>query len=246
MRHLECLVRREKPPSRGSKVGHRKGNHVGQELDLMRLYPKPGNRLGKRPTITEEQRRISRMFSVDYFDGDRAHGYGGYSYDPRFWSETVQLFADHYSLAADASILDIGCAKGFMLKDFAELMPNITLTGIDISQYAIDNSDPCVRAYLDIGNAKDLPYRDGAFDLVISINTVHNLPRADVLSALQEIERVGRGNSFVMVDGWRTEEQRINLENWVLTAQTMLHVDAWCALFEEAGYTGDYSFWSPR
>ncbi len=219
---------------------------MGREVDLMRLYPKPRNRMAKRSAVTEEQRRISRMFSFEYFDGDRSHGYGGYSYHPRFWSETVRLFTDYYSLATDASILDIGCAKGFMLKDFAALMPNIAITGIDISQYAIDNADPVVHAHLDQGNAKDLPYRNGVFDLVISINTIHNLPRDDVLRALREIERVGKGNSFIMVDGWRTEEERVDLENWVLTAKTMLHVDAWRVLFEEAGYTGDYSFWSPR
>ena len=219
---------------------------MGQEVDLMRLYPKPGNRMGKRPAITEEQRRISRMFAFDYFDGDRSHGYGGFSYHPRFWSETVRLFADYYSLAADASILDIGCAKGFMLKDFAELMPSLAITGIDVSEYAIDNSDPVVRACLDQGNAKDLPYQDGVFDLVISINTIHNLPLDDVLRALREIERVGKGNSFIMVDGWRTEEERVDLENWVLTANTMLHVDTWRELFKSAGYTGDYSFWVPR
>ncbi len=219
---------------------------MGNELDLMRLYPKTGNRMSKRPAITEEQRQISRMFGFDYFDGDRSHGYGGFYYHPRFWSETVQLFADYYSLAIDASILDIGCAKGFMLKDFIEFMPGVAIAGIDISHYAIDNSDPAVRANLVQGNAKDLPYRDAVFDLVISINTIHNLPQADVLLALHEIERVAKGSSFIMVDGWRTEEQRVDLQNWVLTAQTVLHVDEWLALFEAASYTGDYSFWSPR
>jgi ubiquinone/menaquinone biosynthesis C-methylase UbiE len=219
---------------------------MGQELDLMRLYPKGNDRTAERQNITGEQRRISQMFSYDYFDGDRIHGYGGYSYHPRFWSETVKLFANYYSLAADASILDIGCAKGFMLKDFTELMPNLIVTGIDVSQYAVDNSDPAVRSRINQGNAKELPYRDAVFDLVISINTIHNLSRADVLLALHEIERVAKGSSFIMVDGWRTEEQRIDLQNWVLTAQTMLHVDEWLALFEAASYTGDYSFWSPR
>lgn len=218
---------------------------MGQELDLMRLYPRANDRMSKRQAITEEQCRISQMFSFDYFDGDRMHGYGGYSYHPRFWSETVRLFADHYSLAADASILDVGCAKGFMLRDFAALMPNIAFTGIDISNYAISNADPAVRAHLEIGNATHLPYQNSAFDLVISINTIHNLPRNDALRALREIERVSRGNSFVMVDGWRTDKERVELESWVLTAKTMLHVDDWRLLFEEAAYTGDYSFWSP-
>jgi len=219
---------------------------MGNELDLMRLYPKPGNRMSKRPAITDEQRQISRMFAFDYFDGDRSHGYGGFNYHPRFWSETVKIFADHYNLSKDASILDIGCAKGFMLRDFVEFMPSAAITGIDISHYAIDNCDPVIRANLVQGDAKDLPYRDGVFDLVVSINTIHNLPQADVLLALREIERVGKGNSFIMVDGWRTEEQRVDLQNWVLTAQTVLHVDEWRELFKAASYTGDYSFWSPR
>jgi SAM-dependent methyltransferase len=230
----------------GSQPASKEGGDVGQELDLMRFYPKGNDRMAERKKITEEQRRISQMFSFDYFDGNRMHGYGGYSYHPRFWSETVRLFADHYSLAADASILDVGCAKGFMLKDFAALMPNIAFTGIDISQYAINNADPAVRDHLAVGNARDLPYQNNAFDFVISINTIHNLPRNDAVTALREIERVSRGNSFIMVDGWRTEKEKIDLENWVLTARTLLHVEAWSLLFEEAGYTGDYSFWVPN
>jgi SAM-dependent methyltransferase len=218
---------------------------MGQEVDLMRHYPKQSNRMDQRQVVTKEQRRISRMFSFDYFDGDRIYGYGGHTYHPRFWSETVQLFSDYYSLTAASSILDVGCAKGFMLKDFVELTPGMGVTGIDISGYAIDHADPTVRANVVVGNATDLPYPDGEFDLVVSINTIHNLPHVSVLKALREIERVGNGNSFVMVDGWRDEQEKVDLESWVLTAQTMLHVDDWCKLFDEAGYTGDYSFWSP-
>ena len=212
----------------------------------MRLYPKPRNRMSNRSMITEEQRSISRRFAFDFFDGDRSHGYGGFSYHPRFWSETVRLFADFYGLASDAAILDVGCAKGFMLRDFVEMMPCITIAGIDISGYAIENADPAVRSRLIQGNAKDLPYRDGTFDLVISINTIHNLHRVDVIKALREIERVGRGKSFVMVDGWRTERERLDLQNWVLTAQTVLHADDWRKLFKESEFKGDYAFWTPN
>jgi len=156
------------------------------------------------------------------------------------------LFADFYGLASDAAILDVGCAKGFMLRDFVEMMPCITIAGIDISGYAIENADPAVRSRLIQGNAKDLPYRDGTFDLVISINTIHNLHRVDVIKALREIERVGRGKSFVMVDGWRTERERLDLQNWVLTAQTVLHADDWRKLFKESEFKGDYAFWTPN
>ena len=60
---------------------------------------------------------------------------------------------------------------------------------------------------------------------------------------MQEIERVSRGHSFVMVDAYRTEAERQALLEWVLTARTVLHVDEWRELFTSAGYTGDYYWW---
>jgi hypothetical protein len=39
---------------------------------------------------------------------------------------------------------------------------------------------------------------------------------------------------------WRNEEERENLYKWVLTAETMMHVDDWKKLFNDVGYTGDY------
>jgi len=217
---------------------------VGMEIDLMRHYPKTAGRLDKRLFITDKDREISRLFGEDYFDGQRKHGYGGFQYHPKFWSETVKDFANHYSLKPDACILDVGCAKGFMLKDFKKLLPNSTLLGVDISEYAIRNSDPEVAESLILGNAVDLPFQDESFDLVISINTIHNLERADCIKALTEVQRVSRGNSFVMVDGWRTESEREALESWVLTARTLLSANQWIELFQEAKYLGDYAFWT--
>ena len=217
---------------------------MGEELNLMRLYPQSNGRLSERPEITDDDRRISREFGFDYFDGDRRYGYGGFSYHPRFWSETVRLISDHYGLSEQSSILDIGCGKGFMLADFREYLTKAKLRGVDISAYAIDNAYPTVRSDISLGNATDLPFDDNEFDLVLSINTIHNLDRPGVINALREIERVGRGSAFIMVDGWRSEQERSNMEAWVLTAKTMLHADSWLQVFEEADYTGDYWFWT--
>jgi hypothetical protein len=46
-----------------------------------------------------------------------------------------------------------------------------------------------------------------------------------------------------MVDAYRTEQQREAMLRWLLTAETMLHVDDWLELFAGAGYTGDYYWW---
>ena len=90
-----------------------------------------------------------------------------------------------------------------------------------------------------------LPFADKSFDVVVSINTIHNLARAECGQALREIERLARRGAFVTVDAYRSEQERERMLAWNLTAQTILHVDEWKALFAEVGYTGDYYWFIP-
>ena len=213
------------------------------EVNLLDLYPRSKRPIEERgKLVTEEHRRIARQFDKEYFDGDRLYGYGGYYYHPRFWQATVKRFRDYYRLAEGASVLDVGCAKGFMLHDFKELMPNLTIAGIDISEYGIEHAIETVKPFLRVGNAKELLYEDNSFDLLISINTIHNLPLEECKQALREIGRVSRKHAFITVDAWRTEEEHERMLKWNLTALTYMHVDDWKKLFAEVGYTGDY-YW---
>jgi ubiquinone/menaquinone biosynthesis C-methylase UbiE len=209
----------------------------------MDRYPRSKRPIEARgELITEEHRRIARQFGKDFFDGDRLYGYGGYSYHPRFWQATVERFRDYYRLPEDSKVLDVGCAKGFMLHDFKELMPNLTVAGIDISEYAIQHAIETVKPFLLVGDVRELPYPDKWFDLVISINTVHNLPLAECKQAFRELQRVSRGHVFTMVDAWRTAEERGRMMKWNLTALTYMSVTDWGKLFADVGYTGDY-YW---
>src|SRR3972149_5442666 len=213
------------------------------EVNLLDMYPSSKRPIEERgKLITEEHRKIARQFGKEYFDGDRLYGYGGYSYHPRFWQATVKRFRNYYRLAEDASVLDVGCAKGFMLHDFKELMPNLTVAGMDISEYAIEHAIETVKPFLQVANAKELPFDDNSFDLVISINTAHNLALEECKQARLEIQRVTRNNAFVTVDAWRTEQEKQRLLKWNLTALTYMHVNDWKKLFEEVGYEGDF-YW---
>lgn len=216
------------------------------EMDLMRNYPKTKrDPLARAQEKTEEDRRLAREFGRDFFDGERRTGYGGFNYNPRFWQPVVSDFAARWGLDAQSSILDVGCAKGFMLYDFTQFLPGIAVAGIDVSEYAIANAKEEVRPFLQVGDARSLPFPDRSFDVVISITTIHNLEGADLIQALREIERVKRVGSFITVDAYRTEEERQAMFAWNLTAKTILHVDEWTSLFREAGYTGDYFWFMP-
>lgn len=209
------------------------------EINFMDVCPKTKRNYDKRlAEKTDEVITIAKKFDHDFFDGDRKYGYGGYRYDGR-WKSVAQRMKEHYNLPKDARILDVGCAKGFLLHDFTEIMPSCQVRGIDVSQYAIDHAMDSVKSYLDIGSGERLPYDDNSFDLVISINSIHNLPLERIKQAFREIQRVSRGNSYVTVDAWRNDQEKENLYKWVLTAETMMHVDDWFKLFEEVGYTGD-------
>jgi ubiquinone/menaquinone biosynthesis C-methylase UbiE len=219
---------------------------MGREVDLLVNYPRTNRQVKERgATKTEEDRAIARKFGKDFFDGDRKHGYGGFNYNPRFWQPTVPTFQKHFDLTAQSSVLDVGCGKGFMLYDFSQLIPGITVKGIDVSQYAIENAVEPMRPHVQVADARKLPFADKSFDVVISINTIHNLDREECGKALQEIERVQRRGSFITVDAYRNEEEKERMYDWNLTAKTIMSVDEWIKFFKEVGYTGDYYWFIP-
>lgn len=216
---------------------------MGKEIDLLINYPKTKRNLDERvASKTEADRAVARQFGRDFFDGDRRHGYGGFNYFPRFWQPVIPTFQEYWGLQEGSSVLDVGCGKGFMLHDLAELIPGIVVKGIDISQYAIENAIDDMKPHVQVANALKLPFPDDSFDVVISINTVHNLERTECGQALQEIERVSRGNSFITVDAYRNDEEKERMYAWNLTAKTIMSVDEWIGFFKDVGYTGDY-FW---
>jgi len=211
------------------------------EIDLLASLPKPKRDLRERSTVrTSEHVRISRQYGQEYFDGDRAYGYGGYHYDGR-WIPVAQDIMSHFGLGSGARVLDVGCAKGFLVKDMVDL--GLDAYGLDVSAYAVRNCPVEIAGRLQIGTADRLPFADATFDAVISINTIHNLDRQKCVHALSEIQRVSRGCSFVQVDSYRTEEQRKVFEDWVLTAEFHGYPDDWQKVFMEAGYSGDW-FWT--
>lgn len=210
------------------------------ELDLLGSLPK-AKRQPRRGVATQADRDIACRFGKEYFDGPRIQGYGGYAYDGR-WISVARSLREHYGLSESASILDVGCAKGFLLYDLKELLPHATLAGLDISEYAVLNAMESVRPVIRIGNAKTIPWPDRSFDLVLAINTIHNLELPECIQALREIQRVARHHAYIVVDAYRTEEEKQRLLEWVLTAKTFMHVEEWKQVFKDAGYTGDY-YW---
>ena len=181
-------------------------------------------------------------FGEAYWDGDRSTGYGGYRYDGR-WRPLAAALIDQFGLTNGASILDVGCGKGYLLYEFTQLLPNADVRGLDISEYAIQHAKPEIKDRLTVGTADSLPYENDSFDLVLSLNVLHNLYLPNLWHGIEEIARVGRGRQqYIVVEGYRTEVEKANLMYWQLTCRAFHTPEEWLWLFEQAGYRGAYEF----
>ena len=209
------------------------------EIDLLDMYPKIiRDTKTRKLEMTNERKETAKEFGWEYFD-KKGVCYGGYYYDGR-WIPVVKRFIKHYKLKKGDKILDVVCGKGFMMYDFNN--QGMITEGLDISEYAKDCAIPDIKPHISIGNCKDLSrYHDKEFDLVISINTIHNLKEDECRKSVREIQRVGR-NAFIVVDSYRNNIEKERMLEWNITGETIKSDKEWTKLFKEEGYTGDY-FW---
>jgi len=184
---------------------------------------------------------VAKRFGPEYWDGDRRYGYGGYRYDGR-WAPVARRIADHYGLGSGSRVLDVGCGKAHLVHELTLAVPGLDAWGIDVSDHALADAPEPIRPRLVRGSATSLPFPDASFDLVLSLNVLHNLYVDDLFAALAEIGRVGRRDAYVVVESWRNEREKANLLDWQLTCECFFTPREWEWVFARAGYRGDHSF----
>ena len=184
---------------------------------------------------------LAKKWGFDYWDGDRRICYGGYTYRPGYWTPIAQSLIENYGLSQSSKVLDIGCGKGFLLFELHKLLPGIRVYGLDISDYAIKHAPSEVSSQIVLGTAQELPYKDGEFDLALSINTFHNLEVFNLYSALKEVKRVSN-QSYVVVESYRNEIEKENLLYWQVTCESFFNPAEWKWFFNLAEYDRDYEF----
>jgi len=183
----------------------------------------------------------AKKFGKNYWDGDRKFGFGGYYYDGR-WKPVAQDIINHYHLKKGDRVLDIGCGKAFLLYELSQLIPGLEVAGIDISSYALEKAKEEIKPFLKKGHARQLPFDDNSFDLVLSINTLHNLYIYDLEKAIKEISRVSENDAYIVVESYRNEKEKANLLYWQLTCEGFYTPEEWEWLFTKFGYSKDHSF----
>lgn len=82
-------------------------------------------------------------------------------------------------------VLDVGCGTGAVL---AEIQKNRDAWGLDFSELALDFGRERGLLNLVHGNAEQLPFADGEFSAIVTLDTLEHVP--DDVKAIAEIARV--------------------------------------------------------
>lgn len=214
------------------------------KIDFWKYYPKSNrkNISFLRVKVSNKLRKKLQKFPKEYFDGKREHGYGGYYYNPKFFKKIVMSMIKHYKLNKKSKILDIGCAKGFMMYEFKKALPNCEIKGIDISKYCKKKAITKMKKYIKIGTCEKLPYPSKYFDFVTSISTIHNVTKTGIKKSLKEIVRVSKKNAFIRVKAHKNVHHKKKIDQWNIVAKSNLSEKDWLRLFKETNYKGDFQF----
>ena len=123
--------------------------------------------------------------------------------------------------------------------------PGLEAFGLDISAYALTHCEPATIGRLHLGTMEHLPFPGRSFDAVsASIPSTIWTGKA-ARAHCGKWFRIVRdpAKCFVQVDAYRSEAEKKLFESWCLTAETYLGPAEWVALFQQAGYSGDY-YWT--
>lgn len=180
------------------------------------------------------------QLSKEYYDGHRNNGYGGFNYDGR-WLKLLPKFIKKYNLKKNAKILDLGCKKGFIMKDFKILLPKAEVWGIEDHDYPIFHAEKEIKSNIIKSPYYNIPFKNNHFDLVIGFSSIYRYNFFDMINTIKEIKRVSK-NSFVTLGAYSNIKNRNIFYNWSLLGTTILHEKEWVQLFKLLNYKGDYYF----
>ena len=183
---------------------------------------------------------IAWKLGKEYYDGNRDNGYGGFSYDGR-WLKLLPRFIKKYKLTNKSKILDLGCKKGFIMKDLKILLPKAKVYGIEDHKYPIIKADKNIRKNIIFSNYYNIPFKNKYFDLIIGFSSIYKYNFNDVVKTILEINRVSK-NSFLTVASYSNKKEKELFDKWTLLGTTILKKKDWLELFKILKYKCDYYF----
>ena len=178
---------------------------------------------------------IKKVFNKDYFEDGvrkRVSAYEQYRWMPE---RTIREASSIINNIQFNTVLDFGCAKGFMV--YAMRLLGKEAHGVDVSQYAVENCHPKVQKYLSIiDNSEDIK---GGWDLIIAKDVLEHIPKEEVLDTLKSLRNRCK-TIFIAVPLGDGQRYRIREYEMDITHVTKEPEEWWLTTIVQAGFKIKY------
>ncbi len=175
-----------------------------------------------------------------------AINYDGAFHEDGYYQQVKEI--DEMIIKKKASVLELGCGKGFNSKYLAERNPNIGFQGIDITEqhlnYTATKSKEIENLIVAFGDFHDLQFNNRRFDYVFELESVCHSDNPE--KALSEVHRVlQRGGKFILFEGFRsknfdqlspTQEKASYLIEKTMGVNNGHKIDEWLKIAEKIGF----------
>ena len=143
-------------------------------------------------------------YDAGYFeDGTKSNWVNGYNWTSfaGVFSETASFLVNTFPDAA--SYLDVGCAKGFLVRALRALGKDCW--GIDHSAWALDHAEPDARPYLTRASADEIAM-DRQFDFVLAFGLLPHLTESQAEAFLRRARTLARMGIVAVIRSFDTED----------------------------------------
>lgn len=104
-----------------------------------------------------------------------------------------------------ASVLEVGCGQGANLRPIARVLPPAAVWGIDVNRLSVERARTnAPDTNVVHASARELPFRDGWFDLVFTVGVLIHQPDESLADVMREIVRCSR--RFVLWAEYHADE----------------------------------------
>ena len=183
-----------------------------------------------------------RCYDEDYFERGIATGkscYENYRCIPELTIPMAMTIIDVLKIGRDASVLDFGCAKGYLVKALRLLYRQAW--GLDASDYALKHLDNCVKDYCFHWRLEE--YLPKEFDFCIAKDVFEHLYEDDVVDALKWMSAKTE-TIFAVIPLGEDGKYRVPVNNLDVTHRTKETEEWWINLFRRCGW--EIRFWTFR
>jgi len=142
-------------------------------------------------------------------------------YDMRYREEQtakIKAVIKNMNIDKENSVLDLGCGTGLLFDYVAEKAKIVV--GLDISKKILFQAEERARKFLNVhllkADAENIPLKETFFSHVFAITLIQNTP--NLFETLNEIKRVAKKNSTIVITGLKKKFQQETFERMLLDA----------------------------